>query len=61
MQNFSEKNYLEAAIQRLSRRWDDNIKMDVRKLCCEGGRWIELAQGYIQKWALFLVVLKSVG
>ena len=29
---------------RLRRRWDDNIKMDLRELGCGGMDWIELAQ-----------------
>jgi hypothetical protein len=27
-----------------SRRWDDNIKMDLREVGCGGMDWIELAQ-----------------
>jgi hypothetical protein len=25
-------------------RWEDNIKMDLQKVVCEGMEWIELAQ-----------------
>jgi hypothetical protein len=34
---------LESGHLRLKKRWDDNIKMDVRELYYEGGRWIEMA------------------
>jgi hypothetical protein len=27
------------------RRWDDNIKMDLKEVVCEGMDWIELTQG----------------
>jgi len=26
------------------RRWEDNIKMDLKKVSCEGVHWIDLAQ-----------------
>ena len=26
------------------RRWDDNIKMDLRKVGCDPGEWISLAE-----------------
>jgi len=29
---------------RNSRRWEDNIKMDLRKMGCGGMDWIEMAQ-----------------
>lgn len=25
-------------------RWEDNIKMDIREVGCERGKWMELAQ-----------------
>ena len=31
-------------IQGLRCRWEDNIKMDLRKVCCDSGDWIDLAQ-----------------
>ena len=27
------------------RRWEDNIKMDLRKVCCYPGEGIDLAEG----------------
>jgi hypothetical protein len=34
------------------RRWVDNIKMDLRKIGCDGGDWIDLAQDTDQWRAL---------
>ena len=31
------------------RRWEDNIKMDLQEVGCEGMDWIELAQ-YTDRW-----------
>jgi len=30
------------------RRWEDNIKMDVRKVGIDGANWIQLAQDRVQ-------------
>ena len=35
-------------LERPRRRWEDNIKMDLRKVGCDTGHWIDLAQGRIQ-------------
>jgi hypothetical protein len=32
--------------------WEDNIKMDLQKVGCEGMNWIELAQRRDKGWAL---------
>jgi hypothetical protein len=29
---------------RLRRRWEDNIKIDLREIWIDGGNWIQLAQ-----------------
>ena len=29
---------------RPSRRWEDNIKMDLREVGCESGEWIDLVE-----------------
>jgi hypothetical protein len=31
-------------LERHRRRWEDNIKMDLQEVVCEGLDWIELAQ-----------------
>jgi hypothetical protein len=35
------------------RRWDDNIKLDLRELRIDGVNWIQLAQDRVQ-WRAFL-------
>jgi hypothetical protein len=37
---------------RRRRRWEDNIRMDLRELGCEDVDWIHLAQDRDQWWAL---------
>jgi len=39
------------------RRWDDNIKMDLQEVGCEGLDWIELAQDRDRCRALVKVVM----
>jgi hypothetical protein len=43
--------------RRLCGRWDDNIKMDLAEIGCEGVNWIQLMQGMIQLWAVPNVVM----
>jgi hypothetical protein len=31
------------------RRWEDNIKMDLREIVIDGAKWIQLAQDRIQR------------
>jgi hypothetical protein len=33
---------------RLRRMWEDNIKMDIRQIYYEGGKWMELAEDRVQ-------------
>jgi hypothetical protein len=35
------------------RRWEDNIKMDLREIVIDGANWIRLAQDRVQ-WRAFL-------
>jgi hypothetical protein len=35
------------------RRWEDNIKMDFRRLGIDGAKWIQLAQDRVQ-WQAFM-------
>jgi len=39
------------------RRWEDNIKMDLQEVECEGMGWIELAQDRDRRRALVYVVM----
>ena len=40
------------------RRWDDNIKMDLQEVGCEGMDWIQLAQDRNRRRALVNAVMK---
>jgi hypothetical protein len=33
---------------RSRRRWEDNIKLDLREMCLDGANWIQLAQDRVQ-------------
>jgi hypothetical protein len=44
-------------IQKLRRRWEDNIKMDLQVVGCGGMDWIELAQDRDRWWALVNAVM----
>jgi hypothetical protein len=33
-------------------RWEDNIKVDLKEIVCEGVDWIHVAQGRVHCWAL---------
>ena len=37
-------------LERPRRRWEDNIKMDLRELGCGGVDWVDLAHYHIHKW-----------
>jgi hypothetical protein len=38
---------------RTKRRWEDNIKMDLREIGIDGANWIQLAQDRVQ-WRAFV-------
>jgi hypothetical protein len=42
---------------RLRRRWEDNIKMDLREIWIDGANWIQLAQDRFQLWAFVNTVM----
>jgi len=46
------------SLRRPRRRWEDNIKMDLQEVGCEGMDWIELAQDRDRWWTLVNVVMK---
>jgi hypothetical protein len=45
------------SLVRPRRRWDDNIKMDLRGIGIDGANWIRLAQGMVQCWAFVSTVM----
>jgi hypothetical protein len=44
-------------VGRPRRRWEDNIKMDLREKGIFGTNWIRLAQDRIQRWAFVNTVM----
>jgi hypothetical protein len=44
-------------LERLRRRWEDNIKMDLREVGCGGADWIDLAVDRDRWWALVYTVM----
>jgi hypothetical protein len=40
-------------LERPSRRWEDNIKMDLREIGIDGANWIQLPQNRVQ-WRAFM-------
>jgi len=47
----------DGAPPRPRRRWEDNIKIDLQKVGCEGMDWIDLAQDGDRWWALVNAVM----
>jgi hypothetical protein len=39
------------------RRWEDNIKMDLREKGIDGANWIQLAQDRVQWWAFVITLM----
>jgi hypothetical protein len=39
------------------RRWEDNIKLDLREIGIDGANWIQLTQDRIQRWAFVNTVM----
>jgi len=45
-------------LERPRRRWEDNVKMDLREVGCGGMDWIELAEGR-ERWRAFVNVVMN--
>jgi hypothetical protein len=43
---------------RPKRRWEDNIKLDLRKIGIDGANWIQLAQDRVQ-WRAFMYTVMN--
>jgi hypothetical protein len=52
-----EKPVRKWSLGRPRRKWEDNNKMDLSEVCCEDGKWMELAQDHVKWWASVLGVL----
>jgi hypothetical protein len=44
-------------LRRPRRRWEDNIKLDLREIGIDGANWIHLAQDVVQWWAFVNTVM----
>jgi hypothetical protein len=44
-------------VGRPRRRWEDNIKLDLRETGIDGANWIRLAQDRVQWWAFVNTVM----
>jgi hypothetical protein len=44
------------SLGRLRRRWEDNIKMDLREIGIHGANWFQLAQDRVQ-WRAFVYMV----
>jgi hypothetical protein len=49
---FGRKPSGKEPLVRHKHRWEDNIKMDLQEVGCEGMDWIDLAQDRDSRWAL---------
>jgi len=47
----------ERPLGRPRRRWEDNIKMDLREIGINGANWIQLAQDRVQWWVFVNTVM----
>jgi hypothetical protein len=45
-------------LQRTKHRWNDNIKIHVQEILCEGVNWIHVVQDRAEWWALANTVMK---
>ena len=43
---------------RARRRWEDNIKMDLREVGCDSGDWIDLAEDRDQ-WRVYVMAVMN--
>jgi hypothetical protein len=44
-------------LEKPRRRWEDNIKMDLREIGIDEANWIRLAQDRVQWWAFVNTVM----
>jgi hypothetical protein len=44
-------------LRRPRRRWEDDIKMDLREIVIDGTNWIRLAQDGVRWWAFVNTVM----
>jgi hypothetical protein len=56
VRNFGEEIAQKAANWKIREGDRDNIKMDLREIVCEGGKWMKLAQDFVQ-WLAFVLLV----
>jgi hypothetical protein len=49
--------YPQELLGRPRRRWEDNIKMDLREVGIDGANWIRLPQDRVHRWACVNTVM----
>jgi hypothetical protein len=57
LQGFGWEARRQEPLGRPRRRWEDNIKMDLREIGIDGANWIRLAQDRDQWWAFVNTVM----
>jgi hypothetical protein len=48
---------IDRPLEKPRRRWEDNIKMDLREIGIDGANWIRLAQDRVRWWAFVSTVM----
>ena len=59
LQSFMESPERKGFLGRPRRRWEVDIKLDLREVCCNAGYWIDLAQGRVQ-WQAYVRAIMNV-
>jgi hypothetical protein len=52
LQGFGRRSEGKRPLRRLRRRWEDNIKMDLREMGINGANWFQLVQNRVRLQAL---------
>jgi hypothetical protein len=58
LQRFGWEARSKRLLGRPRRRWEDNIKMDLREIVIDGAKWIQLAQDRFQLRSSMNTVMK---
>jgi hypothetical protein len=45
-------------LERPRRRWEDNVKLDLKEIGIDGANWIQLAKDRVRWWAFVNTVMK---
>jgi hypothetical protein len=58
LQGFGWEARRQETTGKIRRRWEDNIKMDLREIQIDGANWIQLAQDRVQ-WRAFVITVMN--